>query len=138
MLARTSAHKYEVEACFELKGENTSAGLVAYYDENYHFGFGFNHKQMLRYRRGQVSVRNQNYLKQTNVERCGYVCGMMLMYCRPGTVPMVKNGISIHGGFEISGVHHNTVYGFLFVRPGIFAGGDGQVEVTDFVLRNLD
>lgn len=36
MLARTSAHKYEVEACFELKGENTSAGLVAYYDENYH------------------------------------------------------------------------------------------------------
>ena len=23
-------HKYEVEACFELKGENTSAGLVAY------------------------------------------------------------------------------------------------------------
>jgi hypothetical protein len=42
-------------------------------------------------------VRNQNFLKQTNVERCGYVCGMMLMYCRPGTVPMVKNGISIHG-----------------------------------------
>ena len=38
----------------------------------------------------------------------------------------------------VSGVHHNTVYGFLFVRPGIFAGGDGQVEVTDFVLRNLD
>lgn len=36
LLARTSAHKYEVEACFELKGENTSAGLVAYYDENYH------------------------------------------------------------------------------------------------------
>ena len=29
LLARTSAHKYEVEACFELKGENTSAGLVA-------------------------------------------------------------------------------------------------------------
>ena len=57
------------------------------------------------------------------------------MYYRPGIVPMVKNGISIH---EISGVHHNTVYGFLFVRPGIFAGGDGQVEVTDFVLRNLD
>lgn len=36
LLARTSAHKYEVEACLELKGENTSAGLVAYYDENYH------------------------------------------------------------------------------------------------------
>jgi hypothetical protein len=32
----------------------------------------------------------------------------------------------------------DTLYGFLFVRPGIFAGGDGQVEVTDFVLRNLD
>ena len=54
-----------MEACLELKGENTSAGLVAYYDENYHFGFGFNHKQMLRYRRGQVS-RTESKLPQAN------------------------------------------------------------------------
>jgi beta-xylosidase len=39
--------------------------------------------------------------------------------------------------FEISGAHHNILYGFLFVRPAIYAGG-GEVEVTHFVLRNLD
>ena len=31
----------------------------------------------------------------------------------------------------------NPLYGFLFVRPAIYAGG-GEVEVTHFVLRNLD
>lgn len=138
MLARTSAHKYEVEACFELKGENTSAGLVAYYDENFHFGFGFNHKQLLRYRRGQVS-RTESKSPQANQ------CGKMWLRLR-NDANVLSAWYSADGkkwhkypwGFEISGVHHNTVYGFLFVRPGIFAGGDGQVEVTDFVLRNLD
>lgn len=97
LLARTSAHKYEVEACFELKGENTSAGLVAYYDENYHFGFGFNHKQMLRYRRGQVS-RTESKLPQANQ------CGKMWLRLRNDANVLSawysadgKNGISIHG-----------------------------------------
>ena len=57
MLARTSAHKYEVEACFELKGENTSAGLVASIMMRIIIlDLVFNQKgQLLRYRRGQVS-----------------------------------------------------------------------------------
>ena len=111
---------------------------MAYYDENYHFGFGFNHKQMLRYRRGQVS-RTESKLPQANQ------CGKMWVRLR-NDANVLSAWYSADGkkwhkdpwGFEISGVHHNTVYGFLFVRPGIFAGGDGQVEVTDFVLRNLD
>lgn len=97
LLARTSAHKYEVEACFELKGENTSAGLVAYYDENYHFGFGFNHKQLLRYRRGQVS-RTESKSPQANQ------CGKMWLRLRNDANVLSawysadgKNGISIHG-----------------------------------------
>lgn len=138
LLARTSAHKYEVEACIELKSENASAGLVAYYDENYHFGFGFNHQQLLRYRRGQIN-RAPSKFPQANQS------GKMWLRLR-NDANVLSAWYSADGkkwhkypwGFEISGVHHNTVYGFLFVRPGIYAGGDGQVEVTDFVLRNLD
>ena len=138
LLARTSAHKYEVEACVTLKGGNASAGLVAYYDERYHFGFGFDRSGMLRYRRGQVS-RAESKCPQANRD------GKMWLRMRNDRNVLSAwysaDGREWHKfpwGFEISGVHHNTVYGFLFVRPGIYAGGDGEVEVTDFRLIALD
>lgn len=138
LLARTSAHKYEFEACITLKGENASAGLVAYYDERYHFGFGFDRDGLLRYRRGQVS-RAVSKCPQANRE------GKMWLRIRNDRNVLSAwysaDGREWHKfpwGFDISGVHHNTVYGFLSVRPGIYAGGGGEVEVTDFELRNLD
>ncbi len=138
LLARTSAHKYEVEACVTLKGGDASAGLVAYYDERYHFGFGFDRSGMLRYRRGQVS-RAESKCPQANRD------GKMWLRMRNDR-NVLSAWYSADGrvwhkfpwGFEISGVHHNTVYGFLFVRPGIYAGGGGEVEVTDFRLVALD
>lgn len=138
LLARTSAHKYEIEACFTLKGDNVSAGLVAYYDERYHFGYGFNRTGLVRYRRGQVG-KGVSKLPQANSE------GKMWLRMRSDH-DVLSAWYSADGktwrkfvwGFEVSGVHHNTVYGFLSVRPGIYAGGDGEVEVTDFKLRVLD
>lgn len=138
LLARTSAHKYEVEACIELKGANTSAGLVAYYNENYHFGFGFNHDQVLRYRRGQVNravsqcpeanKTGKMWLRLRNDENV-----LSAWYSADG-----KKWNKYPWAFDISGVHHNTVSGFLFVRPGIYAGGEGEVEITDFTLRCIE
>lgn len=138
LLARTSAHRYEVEACVRLKSPEASAGLVAYYDERYHFGFGFDAGGMLRYRRGQVS-RAQSKCPEANRE------GKMWLRMRNDndvlTAWYSADGQEWHKfpwGFDISGVHHNTVYGFLFVRPGIYAGGQGDVEVTGFKLTDLD
>lgn len=138
LLARTSAHKYEVEACVTLKGGDASAGLVAYYDERYHFGFGFDRSGMLRYRRGQVS-RAESKCPQAN--RGGKMWLRMRNDRNVLSAWYSADGRVWHKfpwGFEISGVHHNTVYGFLFVRPGIYAGGGGEVEVTDFRLVALD
>jgi beta-xylosidase len=138
LLARTSAHRYEVEACFELKGEHATAGLVAYYNDQYHFGFGFDRQQLLRYRRGQLNrapskcpeaqASGKLWLRLRDDEHV-----LSAWYSADG-----KEWHKYPWGFEISGVHHNTVYGFLFVRPGLFAGGEGEVVVTNFVLRNLD
>ncbi len=137
LLARTSAHRYEIEACLELKGENASAGLVMYYNSDYHFGYGFNHNALLRYRRGQVNHSREGLIPAgtdklwLRVRDDEHV--LSAWYSLDG-----KKWHKYEWGFEISGVHHNTVYGFLFVRPGIYAGGDGEVVVTDFKLRELD
>ena len=34
-------------------------------------------------------------------------------------------------GMDISGYHHNTLYDFLSVMPGLFAYGDGEVRFSD-------
>ncbi len=137
LLARTGAHRYEVEACFELNTPGASAGLVAYYNEDYHFGFGFNREHLLRYRRGQVSRSKQSYFVENVKDK--------LWLRMRNDAHVLSAWYSIDGkewhkypwAFEISGVHHNVLYGFLSVRPAIYAG-DGEVEVTHFVLRNLD
>lgn len=138
LLARTSAHKYEIEACLTLKGEGASAGLVAYYDERFHFGYGFSRDGLLRYRRGQVSRA---------VSKCSEACQTGRLWLRMRSDHDVlsawysADGKTWHKfpwGFEVSGVHHNTVYGFLSLRPGLYAGGDGEVEVTDFKLTVTD
>ena len=138
LLARTSAHRYEVEACVRLKGGKSSAGLVDYYDERYHFGFGFDRDGLLRYRRGQVS-RAASKCPEANREGCMWL--RMRNDANVLTAWYSADGRTWHKfpwGFDVSGVHHNTVYGFLFLRPGIYAGGEGEVEVTDFKLTNLD
>lgn len=138
LLARTSAHKYEIEACLTLKGEGASAGLVAYYDERFHFGYGFSRDGLLRYRRGQVSRA---------VSKCSEACRTGRLWLRMRSDHDVlsawysadgKTWYKFPWGFEVSGVHHNTVYGFLSLRPGLYAGGDGEVEVTDFKLTVTD
>lgn len=40
-------------------------------------------------------------------------------------------------GFDMQGYHHNTLGEFLSLRPGIYAGGEGEVHVTDFTYRTL-
>lgn len=138
LLARTSAHKYDFEACIELKDNNTSAGLVAYYNENYHFGFGFNQNQILRYRRGQV---NYSTSKVSITDRAGKLWLRMRNDENVLSAWYSGDGKVWHKypwAFDISGVHHNTLSGFLFVRPGIFAGGEGKVEVSKFSLKVIE
>lgn len=138
LLARTSAHKYEIEACLTLKGDDVSAGIVAYYDERFHFGYGFSHNGLLRYRRGQVSKAEP---------KCIEACRNGRLWLRMRSDHDVLSAwYSADGnvwhkfpwGFEVSGVHHNTVYGFLSVRPGLYAGGYGEVEVTNFKFTVLE
>jgi beta-xylosidase len=35
-------------------------------------------------------------------------------------------------GMDISGSHHNTLYGFISVLPGIFAYGEDEVKFSNF------
>lgn len=140
LLARAGDHSYELEATIELTGNDASAGLVVYYDDNMHFGLGFRQGELLRYRRGGVSH------KEPAVEIPVSEDGKCRLHIRLRNTDNIINGwYSVDGrqwhhypwAFDMQGYHHNTLGGFLSVRPGIYAGGDGKATVTDLTYRRL-
>lgn len=140
LLARAGDHSYELEATIELEGEDASAGLVAYYDNNMHFGLGFRPGELLRYRRGGVSH------KEPAVEIPVGEDGKCRLHLRLRNTDNIVNGWYSTDGkewhhypwaFDMQGFHHNTLGGFLSVRPGISAGGDGTATVTNLIYRRL-
>lgn len=139
LLARAGDHSYKIEACLELNNEKASAGLVMYYNKDMHFGLGFRPGELLRYRRGAV------HRNQPKVE-IKFKDGKCRLWIRLQNVNNIISGwYSSDGktwhkypwGFDMQGYHHNTLGEFLSVRPGIYAGGEGEVYVTDFTYQAL-
>ena len=139
LLARSGDHSYEIEACIELDNEQASAGLVVYYDENMHFGLGFRPGTLLRYRRGGISRQ----APRTDISMKNGACKVWIRL--RNTDNIISGWYSTDGknwnkypwGFDVQGFHHNTLGGFLSVRPGIYAGGEGEAKITDFTYRSL-
>ena len=67
----------------------------------------------------------------------GYAYAIMTTLFPDGTAPTVRHGTNYPWGFDMQGYHHNTLGEFLSLRPGIYAGGEGEVHVTDFTYRTL-
>jgi beta-xylosidase len=49
-----------------------------------------------------------------------------------------NNWKKIANSFEVSGLHHNVLSGFLSLRIGLVALGDGQVRFKNFRYEPLD
>lgn len=140
LLLRSGDHSYEVEACMELSGENTSAGIVAFYNDRMHFGFGVKPGELLRYRRGNVN-RHKPLISIAEVD------GKCTVWVKLRNAKNIISGwYSIDGtiwrkypwGYDMQGFHHNTLGEFLSVRPGILATGDGEVKITNLIYKAID
>lgn len=139
LLARAGDHRYEIEACVELHSGQASAGLVVYYSPTMHFGVGFKPGMLLRYRRGDV----HRLRPKVPVEMKEGVCRLWLRLRNVDNILSgwySTDGVTWHKyawGFDMQGYHHNTLGGFLSVRPGLYAGGEGEVTFTQIRYRRL-
>ena len=43
-----------------------------------------------------------------------------------------KNWVRFDRGMEVSGYHHNVRGGFLMLRPGLYAAGEGEARIRDW------
>ena len=126
-------YSYEITVEVQLTG-NCSGGLVLYYSPNAYCGIGIDRKRFMSYMRGGPHQQERNttgtehaFLRLVNDQH-----EISTYHSQDG-----KQWTKSDRSMESSGYHHNTFGGFLSLRAGIFAAGEGKVEFRNFTYRGL-
>lgn len=126
---------YEIEVDIELSRES-QAGLLLYYSERLYAGVGINAQAMVLHRYG---------LDQRQLPK---PVGMGLSFRL--RLRNARHVLTVHSShdsgrswqkfpvqMDVSGYHHNVAYGFMSLRPALYATGEGEVRFRRFVYRAL-
>lgn len=133
LLFVAGAHNYEYSVRIE-KEANAIAGLVLFYNTDFFVGTGFDSKQILSWRKGEIKGKhgqtggNQLWLKVRNNNH------IVTGYYSYDGINWKKEPWSR----DISGYHHNVLYGFISCLPGLFAYGEGSVTFSEFQFKRIE
>lgn len=133
LLFIAGGHDYEFSVKID-KDSAATAGLVLFYNRDFYVGTGFNGKERLGWRKGAIKARaaqggkHQLWLKIRNNKN------IMSAYYSDDGKTWKKEGWAR----DISGYHHNTLYDFISILPGLFAYGEGEVRFSDFQFKQLE
>lgn len=133
LLVTAEDASYEIEAEVTIASE-ALGGVTLFYNERAFVALGYDGNRLLAYVDGKVSEM---------VLETGSVKSLTLKIVNRGNRGefMVKPGQSgwqtVASGIDVSGLHHNNYKGFLALRPGIFAAGQGNVRFHSFTYRPI-
>ena len=124
---------YEVTVEVEIEG-SAQGGLLLFYNEKMFCGIGLSEGRLHAYRIGQEerwppggpTSSRRLYLRVRNEENVA-----TFFYSADGARWTKERS------FEVSGYNHNVADGFLSLRPGMFAAGDGKMAFRGLSYRAL-
>jgi beta-xylosidase len=105
------------------------AGLVLFYDDKLYCGLGFDERRFVTHQYGIERGRPANphgrrmRIRVTNREH-------IVIFETSGDGG--RSWTRFDRGMEVSGYHHNVRGGFLMLRPGLYASGEGEAAFRDF------
>ncbi len=111
-------------ACEVEVDEGARAGLILFYDSQLYAGVSFDSAQFIGHKYGIEHSRYPNpfgrrmYLRLRNMEHI----------VRVHTSVDGINWKRFERTFEVSGYHHNVRGGFMALKPGLFASGEGEAR----------
>lgn len=126
-------HSYEFSAKINIT-ENTTAGLIIYYNAESYVGTGFDSEKKYRWRKSSIKGRsshkgeNSIWLKLRNDRN------VITGYFSYDGINWTKEDWAN----EVSGYNHNVLYDFQSILPGIFAFGEGEASFSNFEFKILD
>jgi beta-xylosidase len=110
-----------------IEGQATG-GLVLFYNNNAFSGILADHENILANLRGWQFQTEKNVLKNHVFLRLKNVNNTVGMYYSTNGIKWNK----IESSLEVSAVHHNVLNGFLSLRIGLCAIGEGKVTFKNF------
>jgi xylan 1,4-beta-xylosidase len=131
LLFTPTGHSYTAAVELHIEGKATG-GLVLFYNDRAHSGILADNENILaningwQFETEKNVINNRVYLRLKNIENT-----VNLYYSKDGT-----NWLKIENSLEISGFNHNAFGGFLAVRIGLSAFGEGTVTFKNFKVSN--
>ncbi len=131
-IAGDQAYQFEVDIEFD---EKAQGGVLLFYNDKLYAGLGVNKDDFIMHRYGMertmgkpAGIDNKVRLRVTNNRHI-----LTIHYSTDKGETWGK----FETQMEVSGYHHNVAYGFLALKPAIYAAGEGEVRFDNFVYRAL-
>ena len=128
----TGDQAYEIECEIEID-ENAVAGLILFYDEKLYCGVGFDKARFVTHQYGIERARPDNPHGTRMFMRLRNNRHIVSFH----TSDDGQTWKRFDRGMEVSGYHHNVRGGFLMLKPGVYAAGEGEVRFRNFKYRAL-
>jgi len=124
---------YEIECDIEIS-PGCTAGLVLFYDEKLYCGLGFDEKRFVTHQYGMERGRPANPHGRRMTMRLANKRHIVAIHLSGDDG---RTWQRFDRGMEVSGYHHNVRGGFLMLRPGLYAAGEGEAHFRAFRYRAL-
>lgn len=125
------AHAYEVTVQVTVHG-SACAGILLFYDETHFCGVGLRPGHVQLYKHGKVYIALPEHLRRVELRLTNDRDEITYAYRMPG-----GTWNDIPYACEVSGWHHNALDGYMSLRPGLFAMGEGWAEFERFEVKVL-
>lgn len=133
LLFVAGAHDYEFSVKVQ-KDSGAVAGLVMFYNADFYVGTGFDSHQRLGWRKAAIKARNEHRGKNLLWLKLRNDKNIVTGYYSYNGKDWIKEGWAR----DVSGYHHNTLYDFISLLPGIFTYGTGEATFSDFQYKQFN
>ena len=123
---------YEISCEIEVD-DGARAGLILFYDSGLYCGLGFDGEAFITHQYGLERGRPANPYGRRLFLRLRNDRHIVQMH----TSGDGRDWTLFDRGMEVSGYHHNVRGGFLMLKPGLYAAGEGEARFRDFRYRAL-
>ena len=126
---------YEVEVDLSIDA-GVQAGVLLFYSERLYAGVGVNEKAMMLHRYGldqRPLMKPEGMQRSLKIRMSNRWHVLTLHTSHDDGKTWVKFPIQM----DVSGYHHNVAYGFMSLRPALYASGQGTAQFKNFQYRAL-
>jgi beta-xylosidase len=133
LLVNACDKRYETEVEYWID-EGVTAGIVLFYDEQINARIAVNKGEFVTFNRENVTYQDHNPLGNHGFLRILNDNNKLSFYCSANG----KQWTPLESNVELTDFNHNIYGGFLSLRTGIYALGEGNAMFDNFTYRKLE